>query len=98
MAIDIDENNLSVARDCDKNKNVADLISFKMRDTIDTKFENKNFDMVFCGNVTSYFDDKIKAIKEYDRALKDNGFIAVIPVSFTKKPSDILAKEVSEAS
>ncbi|CAI1215296.1 Rebeccamycin O-methyltransferase [Serratia plymuthica] len=96
-AIDIDENNLSVARDRAESESVAHLISFEKRDATDTKFENKTFDMVFCGNVTSYFDDKIKAIKEYDRVLKDNGLIAAIPMYYIKKPSDVLVKEVSEA-
>ncbi|MBH3134909.1 methyltransferase domain-containing protein [Serratia marcescens] len=96
-AIDIDENNLSVARDRAESENVADLISFEKRDATDTKFENKTFDMVFCGNVTSYFDDKVKAIKEYDRVLKDNGLIAAIPMYYIKKPSDNLVNEVSDA-
>ncbi|WP_431712636.1 class I SAM-dependent methyltransferase [Serratia marcescens] len=96
-AIDIDENNLSVARDRAESENVADLISFEKRDATDTKFENKTFDMVFCGNVTSYFDDKVKAIKEYDRVLKDNGLIAAIPMYYIKKPSDNLVNEVSNA-
>lgn len=96
-AIDIDENNLSVARDRAESENVAHLISFEKRDATDTKFENKTFDMVFCGNVTSYFDDKVKAIKEYDRVLKDNGLIAAIPMYYIKKPSDNLVNEVSDA-
>lgn len=96
-AIDIDENNLSVARDRAESESVANLISFEKRDATDTKFENKTFDMVFCGNVTSYFDDKVKAIKEYDRVLKDNGLIAAIPMYYIKKPSDNLVSEVSEA-
>lgn len=96
-AIDIDENNLSVARDRAESENVADLISFEKRDATDTKFENKTFDMVFCGNVTSYFDDKVKAIKEYDRVLKDNGLIAAIPMYYIKNPSDNLVNEVSDA-
>ncbi|MFP1853308.1 class I SAM-dependent methyltransferase [Lonsdalea quercina] len=96
-AIDIDENNLSVARDRAESESVAHLISFEKRDATNTKFENKTFDMVFCGNVTSYFDDKVKAIKEYDRVLKDNGLIAAIPMYYIKKPSDNLVIEVSEA-
>ncbi|MFU2316919.1 class I SAM-dependent methyltransferase [Rahnella sp. PCH160] len=96
-AIDIDDNNLSVARERAEKENVAHLISFENRDATDTKFENKTFDMVFCGNVTSYFDDKIKAIKEYDRVLKDNGLIAAIPMYYINKPSEKLVSEVSDA-
>ncbi|CBJ81286.1 putative methyltransferase [Xenorhabdus bovienii SS-2004] len=96
-AIDIDENNLSVACNRAIKENVSKLISFEKRDATDTKFEDKTFDMVFCGNVTSYFDDKVKAIKEYDRVLKDNGLIAAIPMYYIKKPKDSLVDEVSEA-
>ncbi|CDH22116.1 class I SAM-dependent methyltransferase [Xenorhabdus bovienii] len=96
-AIDIDENNLSVACNRAIKENVSKLISFEKRDATDTKFADKTFDMVFCGNVTSYFDDKVKAIREYDRVLKDNGLIAAIPMYYIKKPKDSLVNEVSEA-
>ncbi|WP_254877271.1 class I SAM-dependent methyltransferase [Pantoea ananatis] len=96
-AIDIDEQNLSVAMDRAQKENVNDLISFEKRDATDTGYENNSFDMVFCGNVTSYFDDKLKAIKEYDRVLKTNGLIAAIPMYYIEEPSSELVTEVSEA-
>ncbi|EKT52911.1 class I SAM-dependent methyltransferase [Providencia burhodogranariea] len=96
-AIDIDENNLSVAYSQAIRENVSELISFEQIDAINTPYLDKTFDMVFCGNVISYFDDKIKAIKEYDRILKDNGLIAAIPMYYIKKPQESLVDEVSNA-
>ncbi|QTL41598.1 methyltransferase domain-containing protein [Xenorhabdus budapestensis] len=96
-AIDIDDNNLMVARDRATKENVTRNISFEKGDATETQYEDKTFDMVFCGNVTSYFDDKVKAIKEYDRVLKDNGLIAAIPMYYIKEPSDSLVSEVSDA-
>lgn len=96
-AIDIDENNLSVAYSRAIKENISELISFEKKDALDTKYQDKTFDMVFCGNVISYFDDKVKAIKEYDRILKDNGLIAAIPMYYIKKPQQSLIDEVSDA-
>ena len=51
--------------------------------------------MVFCSNVTSFIDDKEKAINEYIRLTKPNGFVSAVPIYYAKKPPKNIVENVS---
>ncbi len=96
-AIDINQLSLDEATNRARIANVEDRIRFEKRNAMDLPYENSSFDMVFCGNVTSYIPDRNAALREYTRVLKDGGFLAAVPMYYTKKPSESLVDRVSEA-
>jgi ubiquinone/menaquinone biosynthesis C-methylase UbiE len=96
-AIDINPPSLEEASRRATQNGVADLIDFHCMDAVKTTFSDEQFDMVFCGNVTSLIPDREKALEEYCRVLRDGGFIAAIPMYYVDKPSDDLIRRVSDA-
>ncbi|WP_347332178.1 class I SAM-dependent methyltransferase [Marinimicrobium locisalis] len=97
QAIDINDESLKEARARAEAAAVGQYIDFSVGDASQTKFDDESFDMVFCGNVTSYFDSKEKVIDEFNRVLVPNGHIAAIPMYYIDKPSEELVNKVSEA-
>ncbi|MFW7523352.1 class I SAM-dependent methyltransferase [Vibrio ostreicida] len=96
-AIDINEESLGEARARAKRYGVEDRVTFSKQDATMMEFENETFDMVFCGNVTSYMDNKEKVIGEYCRVLKPNGYVAAIPMYYIDTPTTEFVNQVGEA-
>lgn len=97
IGIDINENSLEEARKRAKIVGVDSKITFELNDAMNLSLPNNFFDMVICGNVTSLLSDKEKALSEYQRVLRDTGFLVAVPMYYIKKPSDQLIKDVSDA-
>lgn len=91
IGVDINKNSLANAKERVKNENV----SFINATAYKLPFKNKSFDLVICGNATSFMNNKNKAIKEYLRVTKDWGFIALTPMYYIKKPPIKLVRKVS---
>jgi SAM-dependent methyltransferase len=96
-AIDINESSLAEGRRRADAAVVGDLIDFERRDATRTGYLDRQFDMVFCGNVTSLIPDRDLALAEYTRVLKVGGFLAAIPMYYVKTPSASLVADVSAA-
>lgn len=75
----------------------AEKVKFIQANALDLPFGDATFDLVWCSNVTSFIDDKEKAIAEYLRVLKPNGVLAVVPIYYRKTPPRDLLDEVSQA-
>ena len=81
-----------------KKENVKglDLISYSpwidVGDMHDIPFEDNSFDIVICGWVIAYSNNKIKAASEIIRVLKNNG-IASIGVSYSPKTNEEIEKD-----
>ncbi len=60
-------------------------------------FKDEEFDLVWCSNVTSFIENKDEAISEYLRVLKQNGYLAVVPIYYRKAPPIELLNKVSGA-
>ncbi len=97
VGIDINENSLSEARKRAKIVGVDSKTTFELNDAMNLSLPDKFFDMVICGNVTSLLSDKEKALSEYQRVLRDTGFLVAVPMYYIKEPSDQLIKDVSNA-
>ena len=97
VGIDINEDSLSEARKRAKIVGVDSKTTFELNDAMNLSLPDKFFDMVICGNVTSLLSDKEKALSEYQRVLRDTGFLVAVPMYYIKKPSDQLIKDVSNA-
>lgn len=72
-------------------------INFMLEDATNMSFENETFDVVFAGNVTSLVADRERALKEYWRVLKPNGYLVGVPMYYVKKPSEKLVNDVRKA-
>lgn len=96
-AIDINPTSLAEARDRAEMLGVAGRIRFEVQDATNLSYDDGEFDMVFCGNVTSLVSDRDKALREYSRVIKNSGYIAAIPMYYIKEPSEALLNAVSEA-
>lgn len=96
-AIDINPLSIEEAGRRAKEAGVAERITFRVADAVDTGFDAESFDMVFCGNVTSLIDARERALAEYLRVLRPNGLLAATPMYYLEPPPHDLVTAVSDA-
>ena len=96
-AVDVNEESLQEAQRRAEAEGVADKIKFVVQDASKLDYKDEQFDMVFCGNVTSYLNNKSKCLQEFIRVLKPHGFIAAIPMYYLNEPSKAIVDQVSIA-
>lgn len=75
----------------------AENVAFKVASALDLPFDGNTFDAVWCSNVTSFIDNKDKAISEYLRVLKPGGVLIVVPIYYVDEPPKKVVDEVSTA-
>tara|TARA_A100001015_G_scaffold320665_1_gene447897 strand:- start:1772 stop:2542 length:771 start_codon:yes stop_codon:yes gene_type:complete len=79
-----------------ENIKALDLISYSpwidVGDMHNMPFEDNSFDIVICGWVIAYSNEKLKAASEITRVLKNNG-IASIGVSYSPRTNEEIEKE-----
>lgn len=92
FGIDINENSLKNARA----RINGEKVTFLNASSYLIPFDNDSFDLVVCGNATSFMKEKNKAIQEYFRVAKNWGFIALTPMYYVKKPSEEIINKISE--
>jgi ubiquinone/menaquinone biosynthesis C-methylase UbiE len=96
VGIDINEMSLAIAKErCDNLK--LEKARFMQVDAVNMPFHENSFDLVFAGNVTSLIDDRRKALSEYWRVLKPNGYLVAVPMYYIQTPSDKLLDDVRAA-
>ena len=96
IGIDINDVSLDTARSRAELLAISNA-NFIKADATCLPFEDNIFDIVFCGNVTSLIADPHKALKEYWRVAKTDGYIAAIPMYYIKEPSEKLVQDVRDA-
>jgi len=97
VGIDINEKSIRNARlrlekDSEQVKN---NVSFRVGDATDMPFSDNEFDLVVCGNATSFIENKKQAFSEYKRVLKDWGFIATVPIYYIDHVPDKILDKLS---
>lgn len=97
IGIDINKESIKEARKYAKRQGIEKRVKFEVANALSLPFKDNSFDIVFCSNVTSFIDNKERAIKEYLRVLKTGGTLVVIPIYYIKKPPITLINKVSEA-
>ncbi len=96
IGIDINDESIKTATErCKRFK--LEKVKFQLDDATKMSFEDEKFDVVFAGNVTSLVSDREKALNEYWRVLKPNGYLVAVPMYYLKTPSDKLLQEVRDA-
>ncbi len=102
VGVDINGNMIKAAEKIKKRDPLGHLIKFKVADAINLPFRKEVFDVVVSGGSTAFIEDKVRAIQEYKKVLKQWGFIADInffyrvkpPVSLISRLNSILGIEI----
>lgn len=97
IGIDINEESIREAKRYAKEQGVEDKVEFKVANALCLPFQDNYFDLVWCSNVTSFIENKEKAIKEYLRVLKWKGTLVAVPIYYVKRPPKTLLKKISKA-
>lgn len=92
VGVDISEDSLKNARERITDENVK----FINASAYNLPFSEGTFDLVFCGNATSFMDKKNDAVKEYLRVVKNWGFVALTPMYYIKTPPEDIINQVSK--
>ncbi|MDO4611967.1 MAG: methyltransferase domain-containing protein [Candidatus Saccharibacteria bacterium] len=96
--VGIDYNGPSVEKAREYANNMgAERVKFLEADATRLPFGDGEFDMVWCSNVTSFIEDKDKAIAEYLRVLKPFGTLILVPIYYHISPPEKIRKAVSNA-
>lgn len=97
IGIDVLDESIKEATKYAKENNIDNKVSFIKASALDIPFEDGYFDIVWASNVTSFIDDKNRAINEYLRVLKIGGILVVIPIYYFSNPPKSIVNEVSRA-
>lgn len=97
IGVDKNENSIEEAKIYAKINGVSSRVDFIKANVLKLPFKNKEFDVVWASNVTSFIFDKESAIKEYLRVLKDKGTLVVVPIYYINDVPEKIIKEVSVA-
>ena len=84
--VDINEGMVERSKERAIREQVADRVEFKVADAQDLPFEEDLFDAVFTESVTSFPEDKQKAVNEYVRVTKPGGYIGLNESTWRKAP------------
>jgi len=95
--IDVNAESISKAFAYAREHEVEDSVDFIEASATTLPFDNESFDMVWASNVTSFIENKDKAISEYVRVLKPNGYLVFIPIYYVKEPPRDLVESVGKA-
>ena len=95
VGVDINKNMIKAAEKIRKKDSLGHLVKFKVADAMNLPFQKETFDMVVSGGSTAFIDDKIKALQEYKRVLKQWGFVADINFFYKKRPPAPLLKKLN---
>lgn len=72
-------------------------IKFQVADVQNLPFKNNTFDAVISESVTAFPPDKLKAVREYKRVVKPDGYIGLNEITWLSKPSKELTDYVYRA-
>lgn len=95
--IDVNVESIAKASQYAREHNVEASVEFIQASATSLPFQDASFDMVWASNVTSFIEDKKKAIEEYVRVLKPNGYLVFIPIYYVKEPPKELVESVGKA-
>ena len=85
IGIDVNENAVEKSKVILKKEHmyIQKKVDFRVGDASDLDFEDNSFDMIITGGANTFINesDREKAVKEYRRLLKPNGFLSITNLS-----------------
>lgn len=93
LGVDILEKMVERSRERAERENLGDLVEFKVADAQDLPFQDGIFDAVITESVTSFPEDKQRAVNEYVRVIKPGGYVGLNESVWLKvpPPPDVIA-------
>jgi len=86
VGVDISEKMIQRSRERAQRDNVADRVEFRVADAQALPFDDGIFDAVITESVTSFPEDKQKAVQEYARVTKAGGYVGLNESIWLKVP------------
>ena len=86
VGVDISEGMIDRSREKAKREGVADRTEFRVADAQDLPFEDDLFDAVITESVTSFPENKQRAVNEYVRVTKPGGYVGLNESTWLKTP------------
>jgi ubiquinone/menaquinone biosynthesis C-methylase UbiE len=96
IGIDINPYSVAYAQKRAESECLSDKVQFQIASASDIPFGDNSFNLVITGNATSFMDKQQKAVSEYIRVVKPNGFIAVVPIWYKSEPPQDIIERTSE--
>jgi arsenite methyltransferase len=87
VGIDLSEGMVEKARERANKKGLEDKLEFRAADAQALPFEDTLFDAVLSESVNAFIPDKVKAMRQYARVTKPDGFIGINEVNWLSEPS-----------
>lgn len=95
VGIDVSENMVNRSMERSKKDGLEQMVEFRVADAQDIPFGDSLFDAVICESVTSFVEDKQKAVKEYVRVTKPAGYVGLNEGTWMKEPPTELVDYMS---
>lgn len=97
VGVDISERMVERSREKAERKNVEDGVEFMVADAQDLPFGDAAYDAVISESVTAFVEDEQKAMGEYTRVTKPEGYVGLNECTWIKAPPPRLAKYMTRA-
>lgn len=95
VGIDISERMIERSKERAKRKGLESIVEFRVADAQNLPFKDDIFDAVICESVTAFVEDKPRAIREYVRVTKPQGFVGLNECIWVKTPPSELVGYIS---
>lgn len=60
-------------------------------------FDSNTFDIIICENILSFLEDKEKALREFVRVTKNNGYVGILEGVWIKMPPKKIKEKLTKA-
>jgi len=94
--VDISEKMVEQARKRAEKAGLEDKVEFRIGDAQDLPFEESSFDAVIGESVLAFVEDKPRALKEFIRVTKTEGYIGFNECTWIRKPPARLIQYISD--
>ena len=95
VGVDITERMIDRSNERAKREGVEDKVEFRVADVQNLPFEDDLFDAVVGESITSFPEDKERAVSEYVRVTKPGGYVGLNEAIWIKTPPPELAEYLS---
>ncbi|MBN1311247.1 MAG: methyltransferase domain-containing protein [Anaerolineae bacterium] len=87
LGIDLLETMVEQSRKRAIEEGVQDRVDFGVADARSLPFEDDCFDAVIAESLNVFFDEKLKAVKEYMRVTRPGGYVGITEMTWLKPPT-----------
>ena len=87
VGVDLRDAMIARSKERAKRKGVEDRVEFRVADALDLPFDEALFDVVLCESVVAFVRDKQKAVGEFVRVTKPEGYVGLSESTWVKEPS-----------